>query len=207
MRSMTFSHLPGRCKACWIRLEQCICAEVPRVVTRTELLVVRHEREAAKSTGTARIAGLALPRARFVDYGDDPAETNEKLKGLEGAWLLYPMAPLAPWPARLEGPLVLLDGTWRQTRKMFKKLRALGNLPRLALPPKGDAVLRLREGHFDGARSTLEAIADALRVLEGPSVAEPLDLLHTRYVERVFRARGVWDLKRPAALPQRGPGV
>ena len=198
MRSMTFRHLPGRCQTCWIRLEHCICADLPRVLTRTQLVVVRHEWEANKSTGTARIASLALPNTRIVDYGDDPTEADQALGQLEHAQLLYPADPPSTWPAQLDGPLVVLDGTWRQTRKMFRKLSRLRHLPRLSLPPKPGPILRLRSAHFDDARSTLEAIADALRLLEGDAVAAPLDALHARYVERIFRARGVWDLKHKA---------
>ena len=57
-------------------------------------------------------------------------------------------------------------------------------------------MLRLRTTSFEDGRSTLEAIADALGLLEGPEVAAPLHALHARYVEQTFRARGVWDLKQ-----------
>ena len=90
----------------------------------------------------------------------------------------------------------MLDGTWRQTRRMFAKLPALHALPRLTLPPKAAPVLRLRVSTFSEGRSTLEAIADALGMIEGEAVALPLHRLHALYVERVFRARGVWELKR-----------
>ena len=65
----------------------------------------------------------------------------------------------------------------------------------MALPPKDAAPLRLRESTSPDNRSTLEAIADGLTLLEGASVGAPLHQLHTLMVERVFRARGVWDLK------------
>jgi DTW domain-containing protein YfiP len=199
MRSSTARDLPGRCPTCWVRQAHCICAAVPRVSCRTALLVVRHEREAAKSTGTARIAQLALPSLSIVDYGDSAAEAGARLSAsdhLDGGWLLFPSDAPAPWPAGPVRCLVLLDGTWRQTRKMLKKLPSLARLPRLMLPPKAAEVLRLREAPFESGRSTLEAVADALRLLEGAAVADPLEALHTAYVERVFKARGVWGLKR-----------
>ena len=92
--------------------------------------------------------------------------------------------------------LVVLDGTWRQTRRMLKKLPELGALPRLALPEKAAAPLRLRESTSPDHRSTLEAIAEALAQLEGEAVGAPLHRLHALMVERVFKARGVWELKR-----------
>ncbi len=205
MRSHTTHDLPGRCRRCWLREGFCICAEVPRVLTQTHVLLIRHERESFKSTGTARVGQMALPNSTLLDSGEETSVTNAALVGrLEGASVLFPSEAPAPWPAGPIGTLVVLDGTWRQTRRMFAKLPALHGLPRLTLPPKTAPVLRLRSSTFSEGRSTLEAIADALGILEGEAVAQPLHQLHTLYVERVFRARGVWGLKRQPALG--GPG-
>ncbi len=197
MRAFTTDDLPGRCPRCWVKVAHCVCAEVPRVETRTRVVVVRHEREAWKSTGTARVAGLALPHAAFVAFGDDPREADAALPPLvEGAYLLFPAEPPAPWPRGPVPALVLLDGTWRQTRRMLRKLPSLQRLPRLSLPAQAAEVPRLREPTVEGGRSTLEALAEALGRLEGDAVAAPLHALHALYVERVFRARGVWRQKR-----------
>lgn len=196
MRSHTHSDLPGRCRRCWLRDAFCICAEIPLVSTLTQVLVVRHERESFKSTGTARVAHMALPNSEMVDSGEDSSVTNGQLQGrLEGASILFPSENPGPWPSGPIAKLVVLDGTWRQTRRMFAKMPALHGLPRLTLPLKDAPVLRLRESTFRDGRSTLEAIADALGLLEGESVSMPLHQLHALYVERVFRARGVWDMK------------
>lgn len=198
MRSMTLSHLPGRCQRCWVRQTHCVCPLVPRLETKTHVLIIRHAREAVKSTGTARLAALALPRATLVEYGEDaqPAlgQVDELLR--PGAALLFPGESLPSPPGAAVTQLVVLDGTWRQARRMLRRLPSVQVLPRLSLPPKEQAVLRLRDAHFAEGRSTLEAIADALALLEGEEeVAPALHALHTAYVERVFRARGVWKLK------------
>lgn len=198
MRARTLSDLPGRCHQCWIRLEFCICAHVPVVPTKTRVLLVRHERESWKSTGTARVAGLALPNLTFVDFDDDPAGVNERLPALEDAVLLFPSETPAPWPTTPPSTLVLLDGTWRQTRRMFTKLPRLHALPRLQLDTPAPVVLRLRDTSFEEGRSTLEALAETLGRFEGPQISEPLLALHADFVERVFRARGVLGQKRAA---------
>jgi DTW domain-containing protein len=197
MRSRTLSDLPGRCPRCWLRTAFCICAEVPRVPNRTEVVVVRHEREAWKSTGTARVALQALERSKLVDFGDDPLLADAALAQLtDGAALLFPETGLEPKPlAEPPRRLIVLDGTWRQTRRMLQKLKSLASVPRLVLPEKASAPLRLRESDDPLGRSTLEAIADALDVLEGQEASGPLHALHALFVERVFRARGVWIMK------------
>jgi DTW domain-containing protein YfiP len=167
------------------------------VSTRTKVLMVRHERESWKSTGTARVAGLALPNLEFVDFDDDPAGVNARLPDLEGAAMLFPSEAPAPWPGQLS-TLVVIDGTWRQTRRMVTKLPRLHGLPRLQLDTPPARVLRLRDTTFDEGRSTLEALAEALGRLEGPQVAEPLLRLHADFVERVLKARGVYEQKREA---------
>lgn len=197
MRSSTSPELHGRCKRCWVVEPYCICPELPAVSTRTELVVVRHLRESWKSTGTTRVAALALPALRCLEYGEDsqPARAELDALDLSGAALLFPAEPSAPWDASVRR-LILLDGTWRQTRRMFHRLPALASLPRLSLPPKARPVLRLRATSFEEGRSTLEAIADALELLEGEAIAAPLHRLHGLYVERVLRARGVWEQRR-----------
>lgn len=198
MRARTASDLPGRCHTCWIRLEQCICAAVPRVETKTRVLVVRHERESWKSTGTTRVAALALPNLSIIDFDDDPAGVNARLPELFNAALLFPSPTPSPWPSTPLETLVVIDGTWRQTRRMFTKLPKLHGLPRLQLDTPPQVMLRLRDTSFEGGRSTLEAIAEALHLLEGSAVSEPLHALHQTFVERVLTARGVLGQKRDA---------
>lgn len=194
MRSFTTADKPGRCHRCLILQAHCICAAVPTVTTRTEVVVVRHERESWKSTGTARIAALAMPNLRILEYGEDAQPALGALPGeVEGAHLLFPTDDATPITGVKR--LILLDGTWRQTRRMYAKLPSLHAVPKLALPEKASKVLRLRDSKFEAGRSTLEAIAEAIALLEGAEVAAPLHALHADYVERVFRARGVWDQK------------
>lgn len=198
VRSFTTAGAPGRCKRCLIGQAFCICADVPTVATRTEVVVVRHEREGWKSTGTARIAELAMPNLKMLEYQEDSEPARSQLGPLvAGAHLLFPSDEVAPWADVTR--LIVVDGTWRQTRKMYAKLEALHGVPKLALPAQTTKVLRLRESTFEEGRSTLEAIAEAISLVEGGEVARPLFALHDLYVERVFRARGVWDQKKNGA--------
>jgi hypothetical protein len=59
-------------------------------------------------------------------------------------------------------------------------------------------VLRLRDTSFEEGRSTLEAVAEALGRFEGDAVRDVLLRVHADFVERVLKARGVWDQKREA---------
>lgn len=209
MRSRTLTTLPGRCPRCWIRAGFCICAQVPTLPTRTHVLVLRHVREQWKSTGTARIAQLALPNCTVLDYPEELTGFEESLAPkLTGAALLFPNDPQStPLPQGAEpATLVVVDGTWRQTRRMLKRLPTVAALPRLSLAPEAGRVLRLRESPSPEGRSTLEAIAAALGMLEGEGTAAALEQLHALMVEQIFRARGVWAQKSAPPKASRPQG-
>jgi len=155
-------------------------------------VVIRHHWEARKTTGTARLAGLLLSNLRILDMTEDPEPVRAELGLLTSAWFLYPgsEAPerLTPRPKTL----VLLDGTWRQTRKMLRRLPELSSLPRFALPdsPAQLTRRRLREPPGIGARSTLESIADALSYLDTAELGQRLLEVHRRFVHQTLLARG-----------------
>jgi DTW domain-containing protein len=195
MRSMTAPGAPGRCQRCLLLSAFCICEVIgPAAPSQPEVLIVRHHWEAFKSTGTARLAGLALSNLRIVDMvAEHPEPVREVLRSLTDAWLLYPGgSPAERGVARRPQTLVVLDGTWRQTRKMLRRLPELSRLPRFSLapPPSGEARPRLREAPSADARSTLESIADALAELDSPECGARLLALHATFVERTRRSRG-----------------
>ncbi len=189
MRSRTLPDLPGRCKRCYLVQAWCLCADVPCLSTPLGVTILRHYLEAPKSTNTARIAALALPRCEVVDFQEPNAALDTQLTALQDAWVLFPTGDAPPLGAAPRN-LVVLDGTWRQARKMMRKIPALARLPVLSLPPPETVRQRLRQSPHPENRSTLEAIADALTLLHRPDDGEALVHLHARLVERTLRARG-----------------
>jgi DTW domain-containing protein YfiP len=124
----------------------------------------------------------------LVDHGGlaGPAQ----LPDLTGAWLVYPVGePTLACPDPPPAQLVFLDATWSQARRMFRKLDALRGLPVLHLPVAPMPAARLRESPAPGHVSTIEAIARALRLVEGEHAAAPLEQLFAQAVERA-RAAG-----------------
>jgi DTW domain-containing protein YfiP len=165
------------CQRCLF--QRCLCPEVPTIVTRTRVVIVRHHLERHRSSNTGRLAHLALPNSEIVDHGG--LEGVARLPPLEGAWLLFPEGD-AGVPAEPPKQLVVLDATWSQARRMFRKISALRGLPILRLPPGPMAAARLREAPGPGMVSTIEAIARALDRLEG--AGQELDHLFQVAVQR-----------------------
>lgn len=184
----------------------CVCPLVPRLELATRLVVVMHWREANTTTNTGRLAALALPNSEVRVRG--VAGERDVTEGIVApgrrTLLLFPgpdAVALEPgFSDRFPGPytLVVPDGTWRQARKVATREPSLAGALRVQLEDAGDSAYRLRRAPRTGALSTMEAIARALGVLEGPHAQAPLEALFRVMVERSLASRGAFSR---ASLP------
>ncbi|HVV81490.1 MAG TPA: tRNA-uridine aminocarboxypropyltransferase [Kofleriaceae bacterium] len=178
---------PGRCPRCLHRLEWCLCAEIPRLVTRTRIVIVRQHAERFRSSNTGRLAHLALATSALCDVGG-PARRD--LDGLDepDAWLLFPEgAPCTTAPAPPPSTVIAIDASWHQARRMRQRLQPLRGRRILALAPT-PATARMRKAPVATHVSTIEAIAGVLRLLGEPDAADALDRLFALAIERQLRS-------------------
>lgn len=188
MRSRTPLSLEGHCSRCYLRQENCLCAALPRLPTSTEVIIVRHVAESRLTSNTGRLAALCLPNSRVIDYEGGLAFDASAIRSSH-CHLLYPGAPTAT-PCENIRQIVVLDATYRQARRMFKRIDALRSLPILSLSAPLHAPHRLRQPPHPDGMSTIEAIAEALDLLEPPSVRSSLYQAYAAFVERSDRQRG-----------------
>jgi DTW domain-containing protein YfiP len=188
MRSVTPRDLLGHCPRCLLQDEICVCAVLPRVEASTEIVLIQHITELMLTSNTGRFVALSVPSARILGYGGgEPFDASSLCE--PGTALLYcsgPARPLDFVPRRL----IVLDGSFRQARRMYKREAALRELPELALPAPSVTPTRLRRPTHPDGMSTIEAIASALSLIEGPERAAPLWALHAELVRRADRMRG-----------------
>ncbi len=160
--------MPDRCYACFRPREICFCDVIPRIENRTEVLLVQHRRERFHRFNTARIVRQGLVRSQLLI--DHIANLPSQLHLQPNAGLLYPTAParLLSELAEEEQPeqLVILDGTWHQTKTLLRELPALQQLPRYRLAPAEPSRYRIRREPSAASLSTVEATVAALRILE-----------------------------------------
>ncbi|GAB3445507.1 DTW domain-containing protein [Massilia solisilvae] len=173
------------CGVCLRAQSACMCTAVVRVQAAVELLVLLHPLEAGNAKNSGRLLHLCVPGSR-IEVGEafDPQALEAMLHaGGRVPLLLYPPTPaqagIAPPPepdhALLSAPqrlrLVVLDATWRKSRKMLYLNPALQRLPRLALSEVPASAYRIRKAHAPHQLSTFEAAAYALRQLGGDEQA------------------------------------
>jgi tRNA-uridine aminocarboxypropyltransferase len=197
-----------RCPDCWLHRTLCLCAIVPRVATRTRVVLVAHQLELRKPTNTGRLAVRCLPNSAVVVRGAG-GDSSAPWREAAAPVLLFPHAGAEPLERWRDHPvpvtLVVPDGTWRQATRARRRLPGLTDIPCATLPPSFIDAPRLRRQVRPGRLSTLEAIACALGILEGPAVAEPLT-----HILRVMVDRTLWSNGRLASALVTGgvpPGV
>lgn len=152
-------------------------AQHPKGTARLLHLCLPHSRMVLGESWPAD-ALQPLLHAAWPAEGERPAEPAPDL-----TLLLYPpsppdptlplqepppwsMADLATLPAGAVLRLVVIDGTWRKSRKMLYLNPALQQLPRLPLQDVPEGHYTIRKAHKPGQLSTLEATAAALQQLE-----------------------------------------
>ena len=195
------ANMPGRCARCCLRELHCVCASIRMASTSLQFVVLRHVGETYKSTNSVRWAALALAHCQIIAYSGRTSEGLETVARLDPQHtvLLYPdegTARAASPPARTSRPdtIVVLDGTWRQVRRMHNQLAVLHRLPKLSLSKPSEGLAPLRHALRLHHRSTLQAMADAVATLDSEATAEPLRALHALTVEATHRSRGTWPL-------------
>lgn len=161
-------------------MRTCLCQWITPVANEVAVLILQDPQEAHQAKGSATLLQLSLQRCqRLAGHTFAPTVLSNAHAGMHTAVLLYPpdppgsavpLLPPAPWPAQPVAPrhlqLVVLDATWRKSRRLLYTHPWLQTLPRwslLAPPPSRYAI---RQAEQPTQRSTLEATCLALQQLE-----------------------------------------
>jgi DTW domain-containing protein YfiP len=183
------------CPRCQRPQATCICSFATPTPPACEVLILQHPLEEHDAKNSARLLHLSLPNSHLV-VGEafDDAALQALMPQPKYTVLLYPPTAFeghaAPAPLdslQLKDPhsvrLVVLDATWRKSRKMLHQSPALQRMPRLTLDAVPQSRYAIRKAHQPGQLSTLEASCAALAQLEGDAARwQPLLEAFDRFV-------------------------
>jgi DTW domain-containing protein YfiP len=161
------------CLRCRRPASVCYCAHIQPLQTATRVVLLQHPRERDVPVGTAHMAALCLPGAELhvgVRWGGSPALNRALSDPARPAALLYPglgAIDVVQHPPPSPVTLVVIDGTWSQTRKVLRDNPELAALPRYAFTPSAPSEYRIRREPAEACVSTIEALALVLGALEG----------------------------------------
>lgn len=221
MPPLAASTTRARCPQCQRAALTCICAMAQPVDLPLQVLLLQHPMEVQQAKGTGRLLQLSLRHSRLI-VGEclEPASLQALLHAPwdaadspRQAVLLYPASPAQghaglpmppPLPQPLPGPqalrLVVLDATWRKSRKMLYLNPLLHALPRLALQPEAPPRYAvLRKAQATGQLSTLEATAQALVALDPSEHARHAQASLYRAMDALLAQHDAFHCRAPAA--------
>jgi DTW domain-containing protein YfiP len=175
-----------RCAGCRLVPSHCLCALRPMVPTRAGVCLIMADIEPLKPSNTGWL--IADVVADTFAFGWARTEVDPSLLALlaDPQWQPYVVFPGEfVDPSRVvtdvvqqpgKRPLfVLLDATWPEARKMFRKSPYLDHLPVLSLQPDHISRYRLRRSRRDDHFCTSEVAALCLDLAGEPQAAQTLE--------------------------------
>jgi DTW domain-containing protein YfiP len=164
--------------------------------------IILHVKELKLTSNTAHLIEKTLPQnAHAFVRGrmNEPFNAKDLDRGDHHPIFLFPNEEAIELSEYIkENPqdrynLIVPDGTWSQARKVYAREPYLKNVKCVKISGVGESKYFLRKAPHPGMLSTYEAIAHALRVLEGEEVYQQLDQFFDHFVKTVLIARNEFD--------------
>ncbi|MCF8148873.1 MAG: DTW domain-containing protein [Sulfuritalea sp.] len=193
-----------RCVDCRLVLSHCLCALRPLIATRAGMCLLMADIEPLKPSNTGWLVADVVSDTFAFSWSR--TEVAPQLLALlaDPQWQPYVVFPgefVAPSRVvhgllqRTEvksskRPLfVLLDGTWSEARKMFRKSPYLDAFPVLSLAPEQSSRYQLRRSHREDHFCTSEVAALCLALADEAHPAQILEAYLDVFSEHYLRAK------------------
>ena len=196
-----------RCEHCQLAVFACICPWRPELKARCEFVLLMHRDEVFKPTNTGRLIADLLPQQThaFCWSRTEPVQELVDLLGdpQRRCVIVFPAdaneAGSKPRALMTEFPddgrittFILLDGTWKQSGRMFHLSRWLDAIPCVVLP---EALVRgyaVRKSHQEHYLSTAEAAGLCLEMAGEVRAANALQDYFQLFNLHYLATRGVY---------------
>ncbi|NVK02565.1 MAG: DTW domain-containing protein [Oceanospirillaceae bacterium] len=192
-----------RCDVCRLPVKSCICAFREEVVADVEFVVLMHRNESYKPTNTGRLIEASIANTRNIQW-HSRLEPGAQLGALLSDPAYQPIIVFPPSDAyqhRMiskpkEGagkPLfILLDGTWRQARRMFLHSVYLQKFPVISLDEVRKSTYALRKAAHEGQLCTAEVAAALLHQIGEVEAGDALNRYYQRFNANYIASRRRW---------------
>lgn len=200
-----------RCKHCMVVKRLCICDEKKTLSTNAAFLLVMYDDEVLKPSNTGRLIADCVEDT--YAYIWSRTEPNEEMLALinDPVWQPYVVFPeqyakperVSYSPEVPEGkrPLfILIDGTWQEAKKIFRKSPWMDHLPVLSIKTEEQSRYSVREATGKSQLATAEVAAKVL-ALNGEQLAgKCLDAWFDVFREHYLTGKKQRQLPEPGTL-------
>ena len=191
-----------RCVGCRLPPSHCLCALRPVVPTRAAMCLLMAEFEPLKPSNTGWLIADVVPDTVAFSWSRvavDPALLTLLADPQWQPYLVFPgefaapervVSSLSVGGGEPKRPLfILLDGTWSEACKIFRKSPYLSALPVLSLQPEQLSRYRLRRSIHDHHFCTSEVAALCLALAGELHAAQTLEAYLDVFSNRYLQAR------------------
>uniref|UniRef100_Q31HB4 tRNA-uridine aminocarboxypropyltransferase n=1 Tax=Hydrogenovibrio crunogenus (strain DSM 25203 / XCL-2) TaxID=317025 RepID=Q31HB4_HYDCU len=168
-----------KCPDCLRLKSLCLCDAITPFEPSVEVVFLQHPLEQNQVKGTAFLTHRCLKGSQFlVGEKFSSQQLSPYLTETKKTFLLYPPEDGVDAPEVLSAAdmavteclesvrILVLDGTWRKTRKMLFLNPELASLPRVQINPTALSVYSIRKQKNANSFSTLEAVKQLLVELD-----------------------------------------
>lgn len=210
-----------RCAGCRLVPSHCMCDVRPRSSSRAGMCLLMADIEPLKPSNTGWLVADVVTDT--FAFGWARTQTDPALIALlaDPQWQPYVVFPgeyvapervvhavaMASTPSAKRPLFILLDATWAEARKMFRKSPYLERFPVLSLTPSQLSRYQLRRSRRDDHFCTSEVAALCLELAGEARAAETLDAYLDVYTHHYLQAKQQLPVEREGLAHKRLRGL
>lgn len=177
-----------RCPSCLMAAGRCLCDARPNILGKAVFWLLTHHNEIYKPTNTGRLIIDTIQGSRVFKWGrvePEPAFLDALSDPRYRPCIVFPSGDdyqqrmeTADYLLQGDGRIpafIILDGTWRQARRMFRLSRYLDNVPAIEPSVRAKSRYQLRQSAEANHLCTAEIAAVMLREVKDFTSAAVLD--------------------------------
>lgn len=189
-----------RCDRCLLPKTHCLCASISTMAANSCFCLLMYDTEPLKPSNTGRLIADILPDTKAFLWSRTDIDPQLLALLSDPDYQPYVIFPASyTHPTRVvkqveiqpkKRPLfIMLDGTWAEARKMFRKSPYLDNLPVLAIDADKNSDYLLREASNKEQLCTVEVAIRLLSQANDQPAAERLNSHFINFKQRYLAGK------------------
>jgi len=183
-----------QCPLCGLDDGYCLCDVDIHLESQIEIWLLTHHNEFARTSNTGRLIEYAMDKTRVFDWQRTEAP-QELIKLLEDplfdVYLVFSddrpsekMRSVSYQASNKQVAFIILDGTWKEVRKIIRKSPYLDKVKILPLHPESTTAYKLRRNKDDHHLCTVEVGIELLELVGEKENASRLNAYFQEFMKR-----------------------